>query len=357
MWHTCTSISVFGNDTTKTTQTPVVVSRGATAQYIQLVKRSVPTMTNTPSPSINNANNGSKRKRPIIVVATVVLLTAIILIGVFGVKNNGERGGSSSNNSINVSSPTEGASSTPNDDSSSLNNMPLSTPLPTNRPTRPPPTMQPTPIPTLRPSPTPTFYPTTQEPTRSPIPYTSSQSLLLCDPNIQCMTDRWGHHDMLYVGQSMCNDVWRFGVVQLEPSSGSNNDNNEASLVWQDCDVPTTYYLQTVSTSTNASNSVAFQLTQHGVFQLWEVTRNGLIEEAGNATSSSLLWELESVYTPEIQPSKRCLSNDPIMDCPYLHLRARGGNIVMNYIGAGTGWNARAIKRAFPNLFPESYNP
>jgi len=159
------------------------------------------------------------------------------------------------------------------------------------------------------------------------IPQVASSELLLCDPNIQCRTDRWGHNQRLTVGESMCNGEWRFGVAILEEGL--------ASLVWQDCNQKLTLLLANATASTN---EVAFQMTEHGVFQVWD--------------GSAVVWELESKFTT-IQPSARCLNNNPIMDCPYLHLRARGGNIVLNWIG--DGWMARKVHRSYPGLFPADF--
>ena len=179
----------------------------------------------------------------------------------------------------------------------------------------------------------------------------SYEELLLCGgppTTVVCKGDRIGHNDKLYVRQAICNDVYRFGVIR--PYSTFLT-----SLVWQDCSEGTTYYLQNVTLSQNNDDqSVAFQLTEHGVFELWEVTIHK--GQVINEENQSKLWELPSIYTSDIQPTERCLKDHPIMDCPYLHLRKNGGNIVLNYIKNST-WMAKPIQKAFPTLFPDSFNP
>ena len=361
--------------------------------HVDDVPKSTPTtMVGLPTDDMNNVSNNqgtsSKRNRSIIgtvVVVALVLIAAIVIAILFGVNNND----ANAKNAGVVDAGTSSSSSSANNGSArpttTNNNNNNNTPLPTFTPTTTTPTMtpttsQPTNTPSANPSPypttkqptrLPTVHPTTQNPTRSsPIPYTTSKSLLLCDPSIECMTDRWGHGQqyLLHVGQSLCNDVWRFGVIQME-SEGTEGEGTvtsssgeEASLLWQDCAVPTTYYLQTVQT-TSSSNSVAFQMSQHGEFQLWEVSRD-------TGLPVVLLWNLPSVFTTTtttttttsegegIQPSPKCQTSvTPALDCPYLHLRARGGNIILNYISPSAGWKAQTMKRAFPNLFPDTYNP
>lgn len=158
----------------------------------------------------------------------------------------------------------------------------------------------------------------------------SSSDLLLCDPSIQCMTDRWGNNQRLEVGQSMCNLEWRFGVAMLETGVGA--------LIWQDCNIPTTLILQNV---TSVTDQLAFQMTESGVFQVWD----------GN----SLAWSLSSIYD-DIQLYPRCLNSRPVIDCPYLHLRQRGGNIVLNYIPESAGWQAQKVHKSYPNLFPPDFS-
>lgn len=158
----------------------------------------------------------------------------------------------------------------------------------------------------------------------------SSSDLLLCDPNIQCMTDRWSNNQRLEVGQSMCNLEWRFGVAMLETGVGA--------LIWQDCNIRKTLILQNI---TSVTDQLAFQLTESGVFQVWD----------GN----SLAWSLSSIYD-DVQLYPRCLNNRPVMDCPYLHLRQRGGNIVLNYIPESAGWQAQKVHKSYPNLFPPDFS-
>ena len=180
--------------------------------------------------------------------------------------------------------------------------------------------------------------------------FSYSEELLLCGgpTAVVCKGDRISHNDKLYVGQAVCNDVYRFGVVRLYSTYLT-------SLVWQDCNQGTTYYLQNVTLSQNNDDqSVAFQMTEHGVFELWEVTiKQGKVVDEGNQIK---LWNLPSRYTSDIRPTERCLRDRPIMDCPYLHLRKNGGNIVLNYI-ADSSWMAKPIRKAFPTLFPDSFDP
>lgn len=153
------------------------------------------------------------------------------------------------------------------------------------------------------------------------------QDLFLCDPRIQCETDRWSHSQRLKIGHSMCNDEWRFGVAVMEQHKGA--------LLWQDCNLDRLLVLQEV----NSTDHLAFRLTENGVFQVLD--------------NDGILWELES-NQGFITPTARCLT-DPIMGCPYLHLRKNGGNIVLNWISSGGGWNARKVHKVYPGLFPADF--
>jgi len=200
----------------------------------------------------------------------------------------------------------------------------------------------------------------------------------LCDPCINCRTDRWSHahpssdveekkgngttvndDSKLYVGQALCNDEYRFGVIRAYSTF-------QTSLVWQDCNAGTIYYLQNVTLSHDWDyNTVAFQLSSSGALQLWEVfVKDGELLRPSNdgddeSYRQSLVWELPSAYEAEIGVTEKCLSDHPVMDCPYLHLRKRGGNIVLNYISSDDGpkWQARPIKKAYPGLFPDGFDP
>jgi len=154
----------------------------------------------------------------------------------------------------------------------------------------------------------------------------SLTNLLLCDPSITCQTDRWGHHERLRVGQSLCADDYRFGVVN-------------SSLVWQDCNTTQTLVLQSVALSD--PSRLEFAMTEHGVFELWNADEQ--------------LWELESKFTSMIQPTSQCLNGRVVMDCPYLHLRKRGGNIVLNWQGVD-GWKDRKVHESYPGLFPDDFS-
>lgn len=160
-------------------------------------------------------------------------------------------------------------------------------------------------------------------------PSVSLTSEYLCNPLIQCETDRWGNSQQLKLGHSMCNDEWRFGVSKLGKDKGA--------LLWQDCNLDRLLVLQEVN-STDAH--LAFQLTDQGFFQVLD--------------KSGVLWQLEpNPNQGPITSTARCLT-DPVMGCPYLHLRKRGGNIVLNWIGS-TGWNARKVHRVYPGLFPADF--
>ena len=162
----------------------------------------------------------------------------------------------------------------------------------------------------------------------------STTGLHLCDPSIQCETDRWGHNQRLELGHSICNAEWRFGVGIMIDEDGSS----KGALLWQDCNRDVLLVLQEVNVT---KHDLEFQMTEQGVFQLLD-------------GDSTVLWQLEPNVSPAITPTARCLSNNPTMDCPYLHLRKRGGNIVLNWIS--NRWNARKVHRVYPGLFPADYN-
>ena len=180
------------------------------------------------------------------------------------------------------------------------------------------------------------------------------ESLLLCHPTIECMTDRWSFSDeKLFVGQSMCNDEFRFGVIR-------EYGDFSTALVWQDCNTKEIIFLQNVTLSANIDEpSVAFQITENGTFELHEVRIKHGVEEpvSDEIASNNPLWTFDSALKDDITPTQKCLSNHPIKDCPYLHLRKHGGNIVLNYESKKNGWVAKGITKSYPNLFPDTFNP
>ena len=177
---------------------------------------------------------------------------------------------------------------------------------------------------------------------------TTSTKFLLCDESIQCETDRWGHNQKLKLGHSMCNDQWRFGVGIYESVDGGNKETGtkhsiQGALLWQDCQQDLLLVLQEVNMTTvpKSSNDLAFYMTDTAVFQLLDGT-------------DQVLWELSSTKSSSIVPSQRCLTN-PKMDCPYLHIRKNGGNIVLNWISNKNGWDARKVHKVYPGLFPNDF--
>jgi len=289
-----------------------------------------------------------KRSMAIVVAFGVVVLIGLSVIIVAVVGSSQDAGvaplsSSPGDTEINdtstsdVTDPGTSATETGNDVDNSQS-VPATTNTPTTAPSVPV-TENPTNTLTLEPTREPSATPTIGNVDPPDTGVVIAPDLLLCDASIQCMTDRWENSLPLASGQSMCNDEWRFGVVRLELGKGA--------LVWQDCVTTETLFLQNVTNIPTTNNDdLAFQMTVHGVFQI--------LGGSSAKNDWTPLWELESIYTPDIQLFERCLNNNPIMNCPYLHLRKRGGNIVLNYISS-SGWQARKVHKSYPDLFPPDF--
>lgn len=189
----------------------------------------------------------------------------------------------------------------------------------------------------------------------------------LSDRTLQNTRDRLSHSAPLCRGQALCNGddeefpgvLFQFG---LTPSG---------ALVWQKCDPsnpsetkiitfrpPDTEILNLDDPGHNehpnaTPASMVAPLRSQLWFQMapdatWKILTSANPhsdkEDSITPTSASaiatVVWEQTVQNQPRpVQATPKCLSNHPVLDCPYIHFR-RHGDIVMNYIDAQDGWVA-----------------
>ena len=158
-------------------------------------------------------------------------------------------------------------------------------------------------------------------------PLTSAKtSDVSCDRYYECLGDRLGNTNPIYPGQAICSkggSDHRF-MIGLTPDEGIFH--------WRDCATNETlvYYNGT-------GLDLYFVLNDDAS---WNVMRT-------NANIDTIQWREESLHQ-SIQNYPHCLNN-PLLDCPYLHLR-KSGVIVLNFIDPISGWIAENIRHAYPNL-------
>jgi len=209
--------------------------------------------------------------------------------------------------------------------------------------------------------------------------------------------DRLGHGSPLCRGQALCNgDDEKFPGVLFQFGLTPNG-----ALVWQKCDpsdpsqteiitlvrVPPEHTNNEFHDITNTNNTISSSVVTTTVAppqnQLWfEMTPGatwkilstaGQDENSTTTTSTStstttstststaaptsggtttLVWEQPVQNQPRpVGVYPECLSNRPVLDCPYIHFR-RHGDIVMNYIDAKDGWVAcKSRKICYPSLW------
>ena len=149
------------------------------------------------------------------------------------------------------------------------------------------------------------------------IPSTSAASVLLPWVRAKCS------NIMRRSISSSVKDIIHAGILLV---GGFSNSGRSSTSIW--------------SPSLRRCSSTSLPLTNGGFLQMTD-------------NSDEVLWQMGSNQGP-ITPTAQCLS-DPVMACPYLHLRKRGGNLVLNWIDAN-GWNARKVHKIYPGLFPSDFN-
>ena len=178
----------------------------------------------------------------------------------------------------------------------------------------------------------------------------------LTDSYLQHTRDRLGHNAPMFKGQALCNGdedrypgvLFQFGLTY------------QGALVWQNCSSldPTesrrlilhNASAEDASIASLPTDKVWFQMTEDATWQIQVASQSDNSE-----LSVDTVWE-HAVQNQNqvVQASPRCLGGRPVLDCPYIHFR-RHGDVIMNYIAAGTGaWVAcKSRKICYPDLFVE----
>ena len=198
----------------------------------------------------------------------------------------------------------------------------------------------------------------------------------LSDKIRQNTRDRLGHGSAICIGQALCNgDDEKFPGVLFQFGLTSNG-----ALVWQKCDPsdPSQTEIITLVTvpapehnselhNTNTNNAISssvmtppqnqlwFEMTSEATWQILsttsqeenstttnetDATATATATATSGGTATTLVWEQPVQNQPRpVGVTSRCLSDRPVMDCPYIHFR-RHGDIVMNYIDSKDGWIA-----------------
>ena len=158
--------------------------------------------------------------------------------------------------------------------------------------------------------------------------------------------DRLGHNAPLCRGQALCNgDDEKFPGVLFQFGLTASG-----ALVWQKCNPSdpsqteiVTLRAESQGNFTNTSfvmpprNESWFQMTSDATWQILSMVDQN---DDSIATTPTVVWEQSVENQPRpVGVTPKCLSANPVLDCPYIHFR-RHGDIVMNYIDAQDGWIA-----------------
>lgn len=156
--------------------------------------------------------------------------------------------------------------------------------------------------------------------------------------------DRLGHNAPLYKGQALCNSdqelfpgvLFQFGLT------------HSGALVWQNCsstnpasDSRVEVLYNNTSLSRFPWNEAWFQMTSDATWQI------------RISDGASVVWEhkIQNQDTEKPIQATTCLTNQPVMQCPYIHFR-RHGDIIMNFRGLLGNWIAcKSRKTCYPDLF------
>ena len=186
----------------------------------------------------------------------------------------------------------------------------------------------------------------------------------LSDRILQNTRDRLSHSAPLCKGQALCNnDDEKFPGVLFQFGLTPNG-----ALVWQKCDPsdPSRTEIITLreselnnelhnNTNNTPPSSAAmassqkqqlwFEMRPDATWQILSTTgqENSTTTTTTTATATAtttLVFEQPVQNQPRpVGVALKCLSDSPVMDCPYIHFR-RHGDIVMNYIDTQDGWVA-----------------
>lgn len=150
-----------------------------------------------------------------------------------------------------------------------------------------------------------------------------------CDHFHHCLTDRIGNgdHFRLGIGKAICNQNYMFGFTTKGVFQWKNCKTNKTRIMFD-----SSSYLH----HDEKGGSVYFELRDDASLSIHK--------------DEQIIWSRKCTKT--VLPTLECY-DDPLLDCPFLHLHSENaGDVVLNFVDGQTNdWADRKMNRVYQNLF------